>query len=191
MRIRETIYEYGEDITFAKLDGLAKALLWLYAFQFEWDDRIPSRLTEREICAMAGMSQSTYYSKRVYLERLGWLKVEHMGFNKPCAVYPLIGNDDPDYEMRSWARWHPLEHSYFKLVRSEQLRMVQDGIDIPFSEVFQLFEDDDELYASFLEDDLDSNIPDPQTILANFVKNVEQWNIRGNSLYEDIVKLSS
>lgn len=72
MRIRENIHEYGEDLSLAKLDGLAKGLLWLYAFQFEWADRIPARLTEREICAMAGISQSTYYKKK-NLSRGSWL----------------------------------------------------------------------------------------------------------------------
>ena len=123
MRMRENIHQYGEDVTLARIDGLAKGLLWLYAFEFEWDDMVPSRLTEREICALAGMAQSTYYEKRNYLEALGWIRVENMGFNKPCSVYPQIGRDDPEYANRSWAKWHPLEHPYLGLIRSQQIKM--------------------------------------------------------------------
>ena len=185
MRIRETIYEYGEDVTFAKLDGLAKALLWLYAFQFEWDDRIPSRLTEREICAMAGMSQSTYYSKRLYLERLGWIKVEHMGFNKPCSVYPLVGTDDPSYEERSWANWHPFKHPYLGLIRSQQIKMASEGVDIPFSEVYQLFEDDDELYESFLNAPPVERDSDAEKRFRHFAQNVRDFEERNEISLEN------
>ena len=190
MRIRKNIHQYGEDVALAKLDGLAKGLLWLYAFEFGWDDMIPSRLTEREICSLSGMAQSTYYEKRNYLQDLGWIKVEHNGFNKPCSVYPLIGEDDPNFESRSWAAWHPLNHPYLKLIRSEQRRMVSDGIDIPFSEVYQLFEDDDELYASFLENDNDTYRSSAQSTYKVFIQHVNQWNANGVSLYEQVAGLT-
>jgi hypothetical protein len=53
------------------------------------------------------MSQGTYYEKRQYLEKLGWIKIIRRGFDKPCMVTPTKGKDDPDYENRSWAKWHP------------------------------------------------------------------------------------
>jgi hypothetical protein len=53
------------------------------------------------------MSSSTYQVKRKYLEDLGWIKVVHRGFETPCKVSVLIGMDDPDYESKSWAKWHP------------------------------------------------------------------------------------
>ncbi len=192
MRIRETIHEYGEDITYAKLDGLAKGLLWLYAFHFEWADRIPARLTEREICALSGMSQSTYYNKRVYLESLGWIKVEHMGFNKPCSVYPLVGSDDSDYETRSWANWHPFKHPYLGLIRSEQIKMAAEGVDVPFSEVYQLFEDDDELYESFVNSPLSEGDSEEEKRFKNFVQNVREFEQnQGLNLEKEINDLAS
>lgn len=184
MRIRENIHEYGEDLSLAKLDGLAKGLLWLYAFQFEWADRIPARLTEREICAMAGISQSTYYKKRTYLEDLGWIKVEHMGFNKPCSVYPLVGMDDPDYESRSWAKWHPFRHPYLGLIRSEQIKMATEGVDVPFSEVYQLFEDDDELYESFVDAPPSEFDSEEEIRFRNFVQNVRDFEKKANSTFQ-------
>jgi hypothetical protein len=192
MRIRETIHEYGEDIIYAKLDGLAKGLLWLYAFHFEWADRIPARLTEREICALSGMSQSTYYKKRVYLESLGWIKVEHMGFNKPCSVYPLVGSDDSDYETRSWANWHPFKHPYLGLIRSEQIKMAAEGVDVPFSEVYQLFEDDDELYESFVNSPLSEGDSEEEKRFKNFVQNVREFEQnQGLNLEKEINDLAS
>ncbi len=157
MRIRENIHKYGDDISLAKLDGLAKGLLWLYANEFQWMDVTPSKLTEREICAKSGMAQSTYFEKRKYLEHLGWIKVENNGYHKPCSVYPTVGIDDPAYELRSWAEWHPYNDPYMRLVRQEQLRMLNDGIDLSFSQVNQLIEYDDGLYESLLEDSLPSD----------------------------------
>ncbi len=192
MRIRETIHQYGEDITFAKIDGLAKALLWLYAFEFEWADRLPSRLTEREICALSGMSQSTYYKKRLYLESLEWIKVEHMGFNKPCAVYPLVGKDDADYENRSWADWHPFKHPYYGLIRSEQLKMAKEGVDITFSEVYQLFEDDDELYESFVNAEPSDSDSEEEKRFRHFIQNVRDFEHGQESkLLSDIGDIAS
>lgn len=175
MRIRQNIHEYGEDITLAKLDGLAKGLLWLYAFHFEWEDRYPAKLTEREICSLSGMSQSTYFTKRTYLEELGWLKVEHQGFNKPCAVYPLVGNDDPKYENRSWAKWHPFCHPYYGLIRSQQIRMAAEGVDLPFSEVYQLFEDDDDLYESFIDSEPVETDTEEEKRYKLFIQNVRSF----------------
>lgn len=191
MRIRKNIHQYGEDVALAKLDGLAKGLLWLYAFEFEWEGMIPSRLTEREICSMSGMAQSTYYEKRKYLEELGWIKVQHNGFNKPCSVYPLVGEDDAKFESRSWAAWHPLNQTYLKFIRSEQRRMVAEGVDIPFSEVYQLFEDDDELYASFLENDVETYRSNNQSTFKSFIQHASQWNANGVSLYEQVAALTA
>lgn len=190
MRIRENIHQYGEDVIYAKLDGLAKALLWLYAFHFQWADMLPAKLTERDICSLAGMSQSTYFSKRKYLENLGWIKVEHLGFNQPCAVYPLVGNDDPNYENRSWAEWHPFKHPYLGLIRSEQIKMATEGVDIPFSEVYQLFEDDDELYESFVYAGPKETDTPEEIRFREFVQNVREYeSICGNSIGEEVERL--
>ncbi len=191
MRMRENIHQYGEDISLAKLDGLSKGLLWQYAFEYDWEAKIPSRLTEREICSMTGMAQSTYFIKRNYLEALSWIKVEHNGFNKPCSVYPLIGEDDPDYETRSWASWHPLNHTYLALIRSEQKKMVLDGIDVPFSKVCQLFEDDDELYASFLEEESEEESFLLDFEIQKFLHNIEWFSHAGYSINEQLKRIAN
>jgi hypothetical protein len=106
-RKRDKLYEYASIVQRAKLDCGAKALLWHYAYTYNWTQQNPSFYTQRTICAEVGMSQGTYYDKRKYLIDLGWIKVRNMGFNLPCLVTPLEGRDDPDYENRSWAKWHP------------------------------------------------------------------------------------
>ena len=104
---RTKLYKYAEIIINAKLDSKAKALLWFYAYVYNWEEGKASYWSQRRICASVGMSSSTYQMKRQYLEDLGWLKVQHRGFETPCKVSVLIGVDDPDYESKSWAKWHP------------------------------------------------------------------------------------
>ena len=109
------LYEFNEHIRLAKIDGRAKGLLQFYANVFNWKNQGASWYSQRQICALMGMSQSTYQEKRRYLENLGWLRVEYRGRNKPCKVWVSVGVNDPDYETRSWAQWHPnnLEKEYF------------------------------------------------------------------------------
>jgi hypothetical protein len=59
------------------------------------------------------MSQGTYYQKRQYLVDLGWVEIKNRGFAKSCLATPLKGMDDPDYENRSWAKWHPSNKKQF------------------------------------------------------------------------------
>ena len=101
------LYKYAEILINAKLDSKAKALLWFYAYVYNWEEAKASYWSQRRICASVGMSSSTYQAKRKYLEDLGWIKVVHRGFETPCKVSVLIGMDDPDYESKSWAKWHP------------------------------------------------------------------------------------
>jgi hypothetical protein len=104
---RTKLYKYAEILINAKLDSKAKALLWFYAYVYNWEEAKASYWSQRRICASVGMSSSTYQAKRKYLEDLGWIKVVHRGFETPCKVSVLIGMDDPDYESKSWAKWHP------------------------------------------------------------------------------------
>jgi hypothetical protein len=104
---RTKLYKYAEVIINAKLDSKAKSLLWFYAYVYNWEEGKPSYWSQRRICASVGMSSSTYQAKRKYLEELGWIKVQHRGFETPCKVSVDIGIDDPNYETKSWAQWHP------------------------------------------------------------------------------------
>jgi hypothetical protein len=110
---QDKLYEYAALVQRAKLDGKAKALLWHYAYTYNWTTKCPSFYSQRTLCAEVGMSQGTYYQKRQYLVDLGWVKIRKRGFDKPCLVTPLEGMDDPDYEKRSWAKWHPSNKKQF------------------------------------------------------------------------------
>jgi hypothetical protein len=104
---RTKLYKYAEIVLNAKLDSKAKALLWFYAYVYNWEEGTASYWSQRRICASVGMSSSTYQDKRQYLQDLGWIRVQHRGFETPCKVSVLIGVDDPSYESKSWAKWHP------------------------------------------------------------------------------------
>jgi len=104
---RVKLYEYGAIVQNAKLDCTAKALLWFYAYTYNWTEKRDSYYAQRKICAQVGMSQSTYQKKRKYLEHLGWIKVVRRGYKDTCLVKVMVGKDDPDYEKMSWAEWHP------------------------------------------------------------------------------------
>jgi DNA-binding transcriptional MocR family regulator len=120
---QEYLYEYNEKIKRAKIDGRAKGLLQFYANVFNWKSRGASFYTQRQICALVGMSQSTYQEKRDYLENLGWVKVEYRGRNKSCRVWVSVGRDDPEYEKKSWARWHPDNLQDDRLEESVEVKM--------------------------------------------------------------------
>jgi hypothetical protein len=102
---------YSEHIRTAKIDGGAKALLWFYGFTFNWKNKKASHYAERTICSLVGMSLGTYQKRRKYLEDLGWIVVHHRGKNQQALVVPVVGRDDPDYENRCWAEWHPSNRS--------------------------------------------------------------------------------
>ena len=104
---RTKLYKYADLVVKAKIDCKAKALLWFYAYTYNWDKGLPSYWPQRKICALVGMSSSTFIVKRNYLEELGWINVKHRGWKLPCKVGVLIGKDDSDYDTKSWAAWHP------------------------------------------------------------------------------------
>jgi hypothetical protein len=106
-KVQDKLYKYGSEVLNAKIDGSAKALLWFYAYVFNWEGSMPSWYAQRKICALTGMSQSTYQNKRKYLERLGWIEVLNRGFSESCLVKVKVGMNDPEYENMSWAKWHP------------------------------------------------------------------------------------
>ena len=115
-----TQYNYLTAIRTAKLESKAKLLLYFYATTFKWDERKPSFYSQRKICALNSMAPGTYDLARNKLEELGWIKVVYRGRRKSCQVTVLYGIDDPRYEMRSWAKWHPskqrLEDQYWEIV---------------------------------------------------------------------------
>ena len=104
---RVNLYDYAHKVQNAKLDCTAKALLWFYAYTYNWTENRYSFYSQRKICAQVGMSSSTYQIKRKYLEDRGWIKVLRRGYKETCLVRVKEGRDDPDYEKRSWAKWHP------------------------------------------------------------------------------------
>lgn len=106
-KVQDKLYKYGSKVLNAKIDGSAKALLWFYAYVFNWEGSMPSWYAQRKICALTGMSASTYQKKRKYLEKLGWIEVLNRGFSDTCLVRVKEGMNDPEYEKMSWAKWHP------------------------------------------------------------------------------------
>jgi len=106
-KVQDKLYKYANVVMHAKIDGSAKALLWFYAYVFNWEQRRPSFWPQRKICALTGMAPSTYHKKRKYLEELGWITVFNRGFDNSCLVSVKVGADDPEYENMSWAKWHP------------------------------------------------------------------------------------
>lgn len=103
---QDKLYLYNRYIADAKLDGIAKGLLYFYANVYNWSENKASYWSQRSICASVGISQNTYQKKRKYLEELGWITVQNRGRNVPCLVHVQVGFDDPDYEKRSWAAGH-------------------------------------------------------------------------------------
>jgi hypothetical protein len=106
-KVQDKLYKYANIVMHAKIDGSAKALLWFYAYVFNWEKRHPSFWPQRKICALTGMAPSTYHKKRKYLEELGWITVFNRGFENSCLVSVKVGVNDPEYETMSWAKWHP------------------------------------------------------------------------------------
>ena len=115
-----TQYKYLEAVRLAKLGSKEKLLLYFYATTFKWDERKPSYYGQRKICALTSMSQGAYDKARGKLEELGWIKVLYRGRKKSCQVTVQYGLDDPTYEDRHWAKWHPsntaIEERYWEIV---------------------------------------------------------------------------
>jgi len=107
MSKKDKLYEYLDEVIYAKLDGKAKTLLFFYATVYNWTKDRPSFWSERAICALTGMAPSTYQAKRNYLEDLGWIVVKKRGREMTSLVGVMVGRDDPNYESNCWAKWHP------------------------------------------------------------------------------------
>jgi hypothetical protein len=103
---QDGLYKYGEMVRLAKLDLKAKALLWFYAYTYNWSENRPSYYTQEQICAYVGFSPSTYQKSKKRLVELGWIKTTKPAFDKPVFVTPKKGRDDEKYEKYSWAKGH-------------------------------------------------------------------------------------
>jgi len=102
----EGLIKYLEQVRLAKLDLTSKALLWFYAYAFNWQKRRPSYYTQAQICAFVGFSPGTYQKAKKNLESLGWIKTKKISYDLPVLVTPKIGRDDIKYESYSWAKGH-------------------------------------------------------------------------------------
>ncbi len=108
---QDGLYKYGDLVKLAKLDMKAKALLWFYAYAFNWKGKKPSYYTQDQICAYVGFSKSTYQKARQTLLDLGWIKTVKIGYDKPVFVTVKVGRDDENYDKRSWAKGHRSNNS--------------------------------------------------------------------------------
>lgn len=102
-----TQYKYLAAIQNAKLGSKEKLLLYFYATTFNWKGRKPSYYSQRKICSLNSMGVATYTNARNRLEELGWIRVIYRGRRRSCQVSVQLGMDDPTYEQRCWAKWHP------------------------------------------------------------------------------------
>jgi hypothetical protein len=102
-----TQYDYIRVIQNAKLGSKEKLLLYFYATTFNWSERRATYYSQRKICALNSMGEGTYKRTRDKLEELGWIKVLYRGRRLSCKVTVRYGIDDPNYESRCWAKWHP------------------------------------------------------------------------------------
>jgi hypothetical protein len=100
-------FEYAELIQNARIKGMGKALLWFYAYVYNWENQGRSFYEEFRVAAHVGFAVSAVQSWRKYLVDLGWLEVIPQTRRKPPFVGVRIGRDDPDFEGKSYARWRP------------------------------------------------------------------------------------
>lgn len=99
-------FDYAEGIKLAKLDLKAKALLWFYAYTFNWSEGKPSYYTQEQICAYVGFSPTTFQKVKNRLIELGWVKTYKTSYDLPVFVTVKKGRDDENYEKSSWAKGH-------------------------------------------------------------------------------------
>ena len=107
-RKQDKLYLYGNTVMWAQLECKAKALLWCYAYAFNWEHGRPSFYSQERICAITGMSPKTYQKARKYLESLEWIILEKRGRRIPPLVWVKTGNNDPEYKSWSFSKGHPL-----------------------------------------------------------------------------------
>lgn len=122
-------FKYLRLVQGAKLGSYEKLLLYFYATTYNWKNESPSRYSLRTSCALLGMSMNTYNEARKRLEALGWVLVIARGRQDPSWVYPQIGRDDPGYESKSCAKWHPANREQI-LSLSEVLETRADEDDV-------------------------------------------------------------
>ncbi len=104
---RNGLLEYASQVHKAKLDGKSKSLLWHYAFAYNWTESKPSFYSQDRICALVGMSPTTYQKHRKILKELGWIiEVQH-SYDSPVFVTPKVGRADPNYTNKKWSKGHP------------------------------------------------------------------------------------
>jgi len=99
-------FDYAEEVKLAKIDLKAKALLWFYAYTFNWSEGKPSYYTQEQICAYVGFSPSTFQKAKNRLIELGWILTEKKGYDLPVLVTVKVGKNDEKYERSSWAKGH-------------------------------------------------------------------------------------
>jgi len=124
----EGLVKYLEEVRLAKLDLKSKALLWFYAYAFNWNKKRPSYYTQEQICAFVGFSPSTYQKAKKDLENLGWIQTRKVSYDLPVLVTPKIGQDDLRYESMSWAKGHTAN----KLTLDEAIESLPDELRDPF-----------------------------------------------------------
>jgi len=129
-REQDGYFKYAERVRTAKLDLMPKALLWFYAFTFNWNEGRPSYYTQDQICAYVGFSPSTYQKAKRNLIELKWIKTTKASFDSPVFVTPSIGKDDEKYEQHSWAKGHKLN----KKTLEEQIESLPPEHRNPFYE---------------------------------------------------------
>jgi hypothetical protein len=103
---REGLLEYAHIVHRAKLDLKCKALLWHYAYTYNWNERRASYYTQDQICAYVGISPTTYQRAKKKLIELKWIIAEKKSLELPVFVAPRVGIDDPNYSKMSWSKGH-------------------------------------------------------------------------------------
>ncbi|MFY9240387.1 MAG: helix-turn-helix domain-containing protein [Roseovarius sp.] len=104
-------YEYLAMIRQAKLLRDEKLLLLHYANTHNWKEGKCSFWSERKICAAVSMSEKTFRKVRQSLVDLGWIAVHNNGDRQTPDIQLLIGNPNPLYEKKEWAKWWQPEGS--------------------------------------------------------------------------------
>jgi len=104
---QDKLYKYAQHVINAQLECKAKALLWFYAYTFNWSEGRPSFYSQKKICAYIGMSPKTFQKAKKYLEDLGWIVVKKRGYSNPPLVWVQLGNNDTNYKYYSFAEGHP------------------------------------------------------------------------------------
>ena len=99
-------FDYAEKVKLAKIDLKSKALLWFYAYTFNWTEGKPSYYTQEQICAYVGFSPTTFQKVKNRLIELGWIKTHKASYDLPVFVTVKKGKDDENYEKSSWAKGH-------------------------------------------------------------------------------------